>query len=135
MSKAIPPVQKYMTAAPHTIATGQTVREASDLMRQHSIRHLPVMKGEHLMGMLSERDVAVISAFKDVDPGRVPVEQAMSEDPYTVGPDTPVNEVAAKMAANRYGSAIVVHQRKVVGVFTAVDACRVLAEVFDTRLK
>lgn len=135
MSKAIPPVQKYMTAAPHTIGTQQTVREASDLMRKHSIRHLPVLKGEHLMGMLSERDVAVISAFKDVDPGRVPVEQAMSEDPYTVGPDTPVNEVAAKMAANRYGSAIVVHNRKVVGVFTAVDACRVLAEVFDTRLK
>ena len=124
-----------MTASPHTIGVEQTLSRASDLMRQHGIRHLPVLKGGELVGMLTERDVAVISAFKDVDPKKVLVEDAMSGMPYTVGPDALISEVAAEMAEKRYGSAIVVQNHKVVGVFTSVDACRVLAEVFTTRLK
>lgn len=135
MSKSIPPVQKYMSVAPHTIGVEQTLFQASELMREHGIRHLPVLKGGQLTGMLSERDVAVIGGLKGVDPKKVRVEQAMSAVPYTVSPDSPVSEVAGEMAAKRYGSAIVVQNRKVVGVFTAVDACRVLAEVFDERLK
>jgi acetoin utilization protein AcuB len=135
MSKAIPPVQKYMTTAPQTIGTEQTLHQASALMREHGIRHLPVLHGGRLAGILSERDVALISGLKDVDPNKVLVEEAMSGDPFTVSPETPVNQVAAEMAAKKYGSAIVVQNHKVVGVFTVVDACQVLAEVFETRLK
>ncbi len=135
MGKGIPPVQKYMTSSPHTIGVQQTVSQASELMQKHGIRHLPVLDGGRLTGVISERDVAVITGFKDVDPTKVRVEQAMSGTPYTVGPDTPVSEVAAMMAEKKYGSALVMHNQKVVGVFTAVDACRVLAEVFETRLK
>ena len=46
-----------------------------------------------------------------------------------------VSEVAAEMAEKKYGAAIIVQHNKVVGIFTMVDACRVLAELFDTRLK
>lgn len=135
MSKAIPPVQKYMTSAPHTIGVEQSLVQASELLKKYGIRHLPVLKGGQLVGMLSDRDIAVISAFAGALPEKMLVEQAMSADPYTVAPETLVSEVAAEMAEKKYGSAIVVHQHKVVGVFTAVDACRVLAEVFETRLK
>jgi acetoin utilization protein AcuB len=135
MSKAIPPVQKYMTPSPHTIGVEQTLSHASDVMRQFGIRHLPVLKGGQLTGMITDRDVAVIRGFKGVDAKEVLVEDAMSGVPYTVSPDSPVSEVAAEMAEKKYGSAIVVQNQKVVGVFTAVDACRVLAEVFNTRLK
>mgnify|MGYP003493812183 CR=1 FL=1 len=79
--------------------------------------------------------VAVISGLKDVDPKKVLVDDAMSGVPYTVSPDSLISDVAAEMAEKRYGSAIVVQNHKVVGVFTSVDACRVLAELFNTRLK
>lgn len=135
MSKPIPPVQKYMTSSPHTIGVEQTLHQASEMMRQNGIRHLPVLHGGQLTGMITERDIAVISGLAGVDPNKVLVEQAMSGTPYTVSPDTLVSEVASEMAEKRYGSAIVVQNHKVVGVFTVVDACRVLAELFETRLK
>lgn len=135
MSKSIPTVQKYMTVAPHTIGVEQTLLKASETMREFNIRHLPVLKGGELTGMITERDVALISGLKDVDPKKVKVEEAMSGVPFTVSPDALVSDVAAEMAEKKYGSAIVVQNRKVVGVFTVVDVCRVLAEVFTTRLK
>ncbi len=135
MSKPIPQVQKYMTPAPHTIGDEQTLHHASEMMRQYAIRHLPVLHGGQLTGMITERDIAVIGGLAGVDPKKFRVEQAMSGEPYTVSPETLISEVAAEMAEKKYGSAIVVQNHKVVGVFTAVDACRVLAELFETRLK
>ncbi len=88
-----------------------------------------------MTGMITERDIAVIGGLAGVDPKEVLVEQAMSGNPYTVSPETLVSEVASEMAEKKYGSAIVIQNHKVVGVFTAVDACRVLAELFETPLK
>jgi acetoin utilization protein AcuB len=50
-----------------------------------------------------------------------------------VSPDSPLDEVALEMAENRYGSAIIVQDKKVVGIFTTVDACRALAAILETR--
>jgi acetoin utilization protein AcuB len=57
----------------------------------------------------------------------------MIDDPYQVAPETPINEVANTMAKERLGSAVVVKNGRVVGIFTTVDACRCLAEVLETR--
>ncbi len=59
----------------------------------------------------------------------------MARNPYTTAPDTPVSEVARAMAADKYGSAVVTQNGKVVGILTTVDVCRILADVFDTRLR
>jgi acetoin utilization protein AcuB len=59
----------------------------------------------------------------------------MSEDLYAVPPDAPLDEVVDTMAEKRYGSAIIVQNNRVVGVFTTVDACRALSELLNTRLR
>jgi acetoin utilization protein AcuB len=123
-----------MTTTPHSIGGEQTLETASRMMREHHIRHLPVLHGGKLLGVLTDRDLKFIEAFRDVDVRKVLVEEAMSGEPYTVSPDAPLDEVVATMAAEKYGSAIVVDNQHVVGIFTTVDACRALSELLGTRL-
>jgi acetoin utilization protein AcuB len=134
MSKPIPSIQKYMTTTPHSIGSEQTIAKASAMMAQYEIRHLPVLHGGQLMGILTDRDIKLIESFRDVDPNKISVEDAMTEQPYTVDPDTALDEVVQTMAEKKYGSAVVVQNHKVVGIFTNVDACRALAELLSTRL-
>jgi acetoin utilization protein AcuB len=133
MSKATPTVQKYMTAMPLTVRPDLSLAAADKLMHEHSIRHLPVLSGGRLVGLVSQRDVRLIESLKDVDPKVVSVEEAMSQDLYEITSDTPLAEVAANMASHKYGSAVVVDSGKVVGIFTTVDAMKALAELLHGR--
>jgi acetoin utilization protein AcuB len=134
MSKPIPTIQKYMTTTPHTIGSDQTIAKASELMNEYRIRHLPVLRGGQLLGVLSDRDVKLIESFRDVDPTKTTVDEAMTEQPYTVGPETPLDQVVRTMAEKKFGSAVVMQNHKVVGIFTTVDACGALSELLQTRL-
>jgi acetoin utilization protein AcuB len=134
MSKAIPTVQKYMTTSPHTIGADQTLAHAHAVLREFKIRHLPVLSGGQLTGMITERDLALVETLKDVDPRTILVEDAMSQGVYTVSPEAPLDEVVNEMAAKKYGSAIVVQNNKVVGIFTTVDVCTAFAELLHGRL-
>ena len=129
MSKAIPSIQNYMTSSPHTVGTDQTLAHAHALLRQHKIRHLPVLRGGDLVGMLTERDLALVEALKDVDASEVLVEEAMSTGVYAVAPDAPLDQVVSEMAAKKYGSAVVVQNNRVVGIFTNVDLCSAFVEL------
>jgi acetoin utilization protein AcuB len=117
----------YMTPCPITIGVEQPLRRAHELMRQHDVRHLPVLRAGQVVGMLSMRDLHFIETLRDVDPDVVRVEEAMTAEPYAVGKGTRLAKVAASMAARRLGSAVIVEKGKVVGVFTTTDALRVLA--------
>ena len=134
MSKAIPQIRKYMTTAPHTIGHDQTLAFAQNMMRELRIRHLPVLDGGRLVGVLTERDVALIETLKDVDPKNVQASDAMSQQVYAVSPDAPLDTVAAEMAEHKYGSAVVMDNGHVVGVFTTVDAMAALSELLQSRL-
>jgi acetoin utilization protein AcuB len=123
-----------MTTSPHTVGSDQTLAHAHGVLREHKIRHLPVLRGGELIGMLTERDLALIETLKDVDARKILVEEAMSVGVYTVGPDAPLDEVVAEMASKKYGSAIVVQNGKVVGIFTTVDVCGAFSELLHGRL-
>lgn len=73
-----------------------------------------------------------MESLRDVDPDRVLVEEAMSTLVYTVAPEAPIDEVVREMSQHKYGSAVVVDNGKVVGVFTTVDALRILADVLTS---
>ncbi|MCL2724247.1 MAG: CBS domain-containing protein [Polyangiaceae bacterium] len=134
MSKPIPRIQKHMTTSPHSIGVDQTVAKAHDMMREHGIRHLPVLAGGKLVGILTDRDLHLVESLKDVDANTLRVEDAMAGVVYSVEPETPLDEVVATMAEHKYGSAVVMQNGKVVGIFTTVDVCRTLAELLHSRL-
>lgn len=129
----MPPIRDFMTSAPHTIGFDQSMQRAHKVMREHRIRHLPVLRGDVLVGVLSDGDLNLVETLRDVDPTKVTVEEAMTQDPYTVRPDAPVDEVVAEMARHKYGSVVVMDNHHVVGVFTTNDACQAFAQVLRTH--
>lgn len=133
--KSIPTIQKYMSTSPHTIGAEQSLQKAHDMMHEHTIRHLPVMQGNQLVGIVSDRDVQLILAIDGADANKVTVEDAMTQDVLTVDPDSSLDEVAALMVERKAGSVVVTQNRKVVGIFTTVDGMRALSDLLQTRLK
>jgi len=129
----MPPVSRYMTAQPWTIERDATLRDALGLMHEHQIRHLPVLEDGKLAGVVSERDIRMLEARPGIDPSIVPVGEAMIERPFIVTGDTALDEVASIMSEHKYGSVIVMGHDGVEGIFTTVDACRVLAEVLQRQ--
>jgi acetoin utilization protein AcuB len=124
-------VERFMTRDPYTIGLDQPLAVAHRIMRSHRVRHLPVLAEGKLVGMVSERDLALIEGLKGVDPDKVTVEEAMTPDPYLVGPEMPLAEVAREMSENRYGSAVVIKDGHVIGIFTTVDALQALLMVVE----
>jgi acetoin utilization protein AcuB len=134
MAKPIPTIRMHMTTAPHGIGADQPLALAHQLMKKHDIRHLPVLDGGVLVGMLTERDLHLIETLRDVDPKTLTVEEAMSSEIYSVSPDAALDEVVTTMAERKLGSAVIMDHGHVVGIFTTVDACRTLASLLYTRL-
>jgi acetoin utilization protein AcuB len=126
-------VRDYMTRAPRTIRPRQTLAEAHRLMRRNQIRHLPVLERGKLVGIVSQRDLALIETLPDVDPTEVPVEDAMVGKVYVVAPGAGLGEVAGEMARRKLGAAVVAVDGRVVGVFTATDACQALSRLLNGK--
>lgn len=123
-------VAAWMTKQPHTIGDDQNLAVARERMHHHDVRHLPVLHGGHLVGVVSTRDIAMVEALPGIDITVVTVDEAMAEEPWTVTADTALAQVAAGMAERKIGTAIVVDRHDpdhVVGVFTTTDALRALA--------
>ncbi len=133
--KSVPTIQRYMSTSPYTIGAEQSLRTADNLMREQGIRHLPVLHGNRLVGVISNRDVAIIMSLDGVDPDKITVEDAMTQDVISVSPDAPLDEVAAMMAERKAGSVVVEQNHKVVGIFTTVDGMTALVEVLRARFK
>lgn len=122
-------VRAFMTPMPHTVGVQQPLAVAGDIMREHHIRHLPVLDGGRLVGILSQRDVALVAALPGVDVERVAVAEAMTPEPHTLSPDSSLEWVATEMAEHKFGSVIIVEHGRVAGIFTTVDALRALREL------
>jgi acetoin utilization protein AcuB len=130
-SKAELTVSDVMTPGPHCIGVDQSLERAAARMAELYVRHLPVLEGGQLVGVVSERDIALIRSVVRGQDDQLTVEEAMTAVPYCVSPDSPVAEVARHMASRKLGSAIVIDQGKIAGVFTTTDALQVLASILD----
>jgi acetoin utilization protein AcuB len=97
------------------------------MMREHHIRHLPVLERGRLIGIVSQRDLYFLETLQGVDFDVDIVEDAMTQDAYAVGPEEPLEKVARTMAKERLGSAVVVERGRVIGIFTATDALDLVA--------
>jgi acetoin utilization protein AcuB len=126
-----PTVDRFMTPSPHTIGQDQPLSAAHEIMRAHAIRHLPVLDGRALVGLVSLGDLHLLETLDGVDPTEATVREAMSDDPYTAAPHAPLRQVAAEMAARKISSAVVVEGERVVGIFTAVDGLRGLSLLIE----
>jgi CBS domain-containing protein len=107
-----------MTPFPFYVEPGDSLRRARELMAEHEVRHLPVLEGHTLVGILTDRDLGLPS--KD----ELFVRDAYVPEPYVVDSAAPLDEVLEYMSAHHIGSALVTKRGRLVGIFTAMDACR-----------
>lgn len=124
-------VSAYMTRSPVTVQRSTTMAKALKLIEEHGFRHLPVLDGGRLCGLVSERELRVVENMRGIDSAFCTVGDFVLGPPYAIGPDTAVREVARVMMDRKLGSAVVVEGEDVVGLFTTTDALRVLAEVLE----
>lgn len=125
-----PIIQQRMTRLPLEIEQIDNVANAKRLMELFGVRHVPVMSGLHLKGIVSHRDIlnATIRLGKDIDD--LPIEEICNHDVLTVSPLTPVDEAARQMLERGVGCAVVVDGCYVVGIFTSTDALKTLGSLF-----
>lgn len=122
-------VSEYMTTDPHSIGLKQTAKSAKELMSEHNFHHLPVKEAGKLVGFVSHRDIEHALAFEQKADSELAVEDVYFEDVYSVTSNTPLNEVCKTLGDNHYGCALVVDDGELVGIFTSIDACKVLSTI------
>src|SRR5215831_15799356 len=129
--------QEVMTESPATVTPESTVAEAWDLMRELDVRHVPVVEGGALVGMLSDRDLAYLDMARvltaeSADTLRrelvTTVVTIMRSDVVFVEPETDMSDVVDLLIEHKIGAVPVVRGegREVVGIVSYIDALRAL---------
>jgi len=125
-------VGDWMSKPPVAVAEDTPIRAAIALMERAEVRHLLVMDGPVLTGILSNRDLRRLVGH---DPGSpalaAPVRSIMSEGPVGVGRAVPMTVAARLLLERRIGALPVWDGEHVVGVFTAADALEALLAIAE----
>jgi len=135
--------EEMMTPNPVTVTPDISVAEAWDLMRERSIRHVPVLERGTLVGMLSDRDLAHFDMARLTAPESAeqlrralstPVGRVMSTDIVGVTPDAEVGEIVDLLVENRIGAVPVVRPdtQELIGIVSYIDVLEVVRDLVDT---
>lgn len=123
-------VEEFTTPNPVTADEDTGIEELGQLMREHGIRHLPITRGEQVVGVVSQRDLAVLAGLDLGRQSLVSAGDLMSPEPVTVRASDPLDQVAYRMSDLKIGSVIVLEEDgSLYGIFTATDALNALIEV------
>lgn len=130
-------VRDWMTREVLTVSPDTTVLEAGRLMVDRTIRRLPVVDADRLIGIVTHGDVrgARASAATGLDIwelsfmlSRLTVREIMTPNPVTISPDATIGEAAQSMLKYMIGGLPVVdHQGQLVGIITESDIFRLVA--------
>lgn len=135
-------VSDWMTKKVFTVSPDENIAEAAELAAIKNIKHIPVVKGEKIKGILSDRDIReyVPSIAKTFDllelhgiMSKTKVKEVMKTNVICTGPDTPVEEAAMIMHDKNIGCLPVIDQEKLVGIISDRDIFRVLVDISGIR--
>lgn len=129
-------VGNRMTRKVIAVSPESTIRDASRILQENRIHHLPVVEGEELVGILSDTDIRkwILKEEKMVGEGMVSrrtgtVGEIMARDVFTVNPWDTIEDALLILHRRRFGALPVVEGRKLVGIITKAD---ILAAFIDT---
>jgi CBS domain-containing protein len=127
-------VARLMTCAPlATVQVLERLDEAQAIMRQYSVRHLPVMNGERLIGVLSERDILDVLRTSLELPSGIVVGEVMTHCPEITQPDCPAGDAGRLLMNKHLGVLPVCSGRSLCGVISKSDFLRYLISVGNQR--
>ena len=126
-------VREIMMGSPVTLKPEDSLDLANDVISLGRIRHIPVVDGGRLVGIVTERDLIGAAATqifglknksKSALLKSVKIKEVMKKRVITVAPNTPIKEVAHLMADKKVGCVPVVSDGMVVGLVTTTDILR-----------
>lgn len=135
-------VSDWMTRKVITVSPEDSIADAAKLTKEKGIKHLPVVHGEKLKGILSDRDIKEYVPTKatslDVYElhyllAKTKVKEVMKTKVYTTTPDTPIEEAAMLMRDQKIGCLPVIENNKVVGIISDKDIFKVLVDITGVR--
>ncbi len=126
-------VREWMSASPAVISPSTSVLEAWELMQRWRVRHFPVVEGERLVGIVTDRDIRLNLPPSASNPtvqeirallAKVTAAEIMTRDVITIEPDQPIEHAAGVMLACKIRSLPVVEHERLVGILTETDVLR-----------
>ena len=131
-------VRDIMGKSVVTISVSERLSTVEDIMTLGHVRHMPVVQGGKLVGVVSERDLlraslSVLSEHQGAERRAflhvVEIARVMSAPPIVIGPDATVDEAALVMAEKKIGCLPVVENDHLLGMVTETDVLRCMAGV------
>lgn len=128
-------VKDWMTTKVEAVTLETSVRKAFGLMKKHGFHHLPVIKGDKLVGIVTDRDLrrpGISDVFKEWDhlyrlSEDISVEDVMTTPVITVTPETDVVTAASTLVENKFNALPVVDAKgKIIGIITTIDFLKAL---------
>lgn len=117
-------VRDAMTRDPVCVSKSTPISEAASTMRAEDIGSLPVVEGDRLVGVITDRDIVTRAVAEGLDPERTGVGEIATSDPFTVGPGDQLQEALRLMAARQVRRLPVVEGENLVGVLAQADVAR-----------
>lgn len=137
-------VSDWMTKKVFTVSPDDSISDAAQLLKDKEIKHLPVLKGEKVKGIISDADIKehVASDAKSLDVfdllshfAATKVKEVMITDVFFTSPDVPVEEAAMIMHDKKIGCLPVIENNNLVGIISDRDIFRVLVDISGVRHK
>ncbi len=135
------PVTEIMSRNVITLSDKDNLETAESIFKENNIRHIPVMSGDEIIGMLSFTDLLRISYADAVDEDEESVEsvvfnmftieQVMTKKLVCVNTDTTIKEVAEILSKKEFHALPVLEHGKLAGIVTTTDLINYLLEQFS----
>ena len=135
-------VREFMTTEVTSVQETEALLDAAMIFARSSLRHLPVLRGKQLVGVITERDVkrfapgllsGVTSEQYNQVMEKTPLSRVMTRDILSVRPDQPMAEAANLVFTKRIGCLPVVENGELVGIITTTDMMRLLVQLLQEQ--
>jgi acetoin utilization protein AcuB len=135
-------VRDVMTTEVNSLQESDTLLDAMMIFVSSTLRHLPVLRGKQLVGIITERDVkqyapSILSGISSEAYNQVmestPLSRVMTRDPLTVRPDQSAFEAAQILFAKRIGCLPVVENSELKGIVTTTDMLKLLIRLLESQ--
>jgi CBS domain-containing protein len=119
-------VSEVMTDRPRAVTADTTIREAARLMGEEDVGALPIVgEAARLVGIVTDRDIAVRAIGRGLDPEQTSVGQIASSEVYALTPDDDLDEALQTMARAQVRRVpVVVRENELVGMVSQADIAR-----------
>ena len=114
-------VKDVMTTQPRAVTPQTSLSEVAELMENDDVGAIPVVEGDRLVGIVTDRDIVVRAIAKGKDPRGMPAAEVSSRELVTVNPEDDLSDALELMARHQVRRLAVTADERLVGVVSQAD--------------